>query len=88
MLHLATMSACWQLDTGRDAGRDVDVAAYWLAEHGPAALRTCHHLHGGLGMDVTYPLPRYSALMTDLVAFVGGASDRLDRLGAREAAGA
>jgi alkylation response protein AidB-like acyl-CoA dehydrogenase len=87
-LHLATVSACWQLESGRDAGRDVDVAAYWLAEHGPVALRTCHHLHGGLGMDVTYPLPRYSALMTDLVAFVGGASDRLDRLGAREAAGA
>ncbi len=86
-LHLATVSACWQLDTGRDAGRDADVAAYWLAEYGPAALRTCHHLHGGLGMDVTYPLPRYSALMTDLVAFVGGAAERLDRLGAREAAG-
>jgi alkylation response protein AidB-like acyl-CoA dehydrogenase len=85
-LHLTTVSACWQLDTGRDAGRDADVAAYWLAEHGPAALRTCHHLHGGLGMDITYPLPRYSALMTDLVAFVGGAADRLDRLGAREAA--
>ena len=30
-LHLATMSACWQLDTGRDAARDTDVAAYWLA---------------------------------------------------------
>ena len=25
-------------------------------------------------MDMTYPLPRYSALMTDLAAFVGGAS--------------
>ena len=88
-LHLITVSACWQLDLGRDAAeRDVDVAAYWLAEHGPAALRTCHHLHGGLGMDVTYPLPRYSALMTDLAAFVGGAADRLDRLGVREAAGA
>ncbi|HTA09865.1 MAG TPA: acyl-CoA dehydrogenase family protein [Streptosporangiaceae bacterium] len=87
-LHLASLSACWRLDTGRAAGHDVDVAAYWLAEHGPAALRTCHHLHGGLGMDVTYPLPRYSALMTDLVAFVGGAADRLDRLGSREAAGA
>ena len=87
-LHLITVSAAWQLDTSRDsAGRDVDVAAYWLAEHGPAALRTCHHLHGGIGMDVTYPLPRYSALMTDLAAFVGGAADRLDRLGAREAAG-
>jgi 3-oxo-4-pregnene-20-carboxyl-CoA dehydrogenase alpha subunit len=87
-LHLASISACWQLDTGRDASRDIDVAAYWLAEHGPAALRTCHHLHGGLGMDVTYPLPRYSALMTDLVAFLGGAAHGLDRLGAREAAGA
>jgi hypothetical protein len=87
-LHLATLSACWRLDTGRDAGRDTDVAAYWLAHHGPTAVRTCHHLHGGLGMDITYPLPRYSALITDLVAFVGGAEDRLDRLGAREAAGA
>ena len=38
-------------------------------------------------MDVTYPLPRYSALMTDLVRFVGGAGYRLDRLGAREARG-
>jgi 3-oxo-4-pregnene-20-carboxyl-CoA dehydrogenase alpha subunit len=87
-LHLATMSACWRLDTGRDSGRDTDVAAYWLARYGPAAVRTCHHLHGGLGMDITYPLPRYSALMTDLVAMVGGEDDRLDRLGAREAGGA
>jgi alkylation response protein AidB-like acyl-CoA dehydrogenase len=88
-LHLISVSACWQLDVDRTAAeRDVDVAAYWLAEYGPPALRTCHHLHGGLGMDVTYPLPRYSALMTDLAAFVGGAADRLDRLCALEAAGA
>lgn len=88
-LHLITISASWQLDAGlATAGRDVDVAAYWLTEHGPPALRTCHHLHGGLGMDVTYPLPRYSALMTDLTAFVGGAADRIDRLGTLEAAGA
>ena len=79
-LHLIMTSACWQLDTGRDAGRDVDVAAYWLAQYGPIALRTCHHLHGGLGMDVTYPLARYSALITDLAALVGGAGARLDRL--------
>jgi len=87
-LHLAASSACWRLDSGRAADLDVDVAGYWLAQHGPAALRTCHHLHGGLGMDVSYPLPRYSALMTDLVALIGGADYRLDRLGGREAAGA
>jgi hypothetical protein len=85
-LHLVATSACWRLDTGRDAARDADIAAYWLAQYVPAAMRSCHHLHGGVGMDVTYPLPRYSALVTDLAALVGGAEARLDRLAAREAA--
>jgi 3-oxo-4-pregnene-20-carboxyl-CoA dehydrogenase alpha subunit len=82
-LHLATLSACWRLQAGRDARSDLDVAAYWLAGQAPAALLTCHHLHGGIGMDVTYPLHRYSSLVKDLVRFVGGADYRLDRLGAR-----
>lgn len=81
-LHLATLSACWRLHAGREAGADLDVAAYWLAEQAPAALMTCHHLHGGIGMDVSYPLHRYSSLVRDLVRFVGGAEYRLDRLGA------
>jgi hypothetical protein len=87
-LHLAALSACWRLETGREAGGDLDVAAYWLAGQAPGALRTCHHLHGGTGMDVTYPLHRYSALVKDLVRLVGGADYRLHRLGARAGAGA
>jgi hypothetical protein len=82
-LHLAVLSACWRLGSGLDAGPDLDVAAYWLAEHGPAAMRTCHHLHGGTGMDVSYPLPRLSALVKDLVRYAGGSSYRLGRLEAR-----
>jgi alkylation response protein AidB-like acyl-CoA dehydrogenase len=82
-LHLATLSACWRLETQREAASDLDVAAYWLARHAPAALRACHHLHGGIGMDVSYPLHRYSSLVKDLVRFVGGADYCLDRLGAR-----
>ena len=39
VLHLATISACWRLDTGLEADGDVDVAGYWLAEHAPIALR-------------------------------------------------
>jgi 3-oxo-4-pregnene-20-carboxyl-CoA dehydrogenase alpha subunit len=81
-LHLATLSACWRLHAGLEAGDDLDVAAYWLADQAPAALMTCHHLHGGIGMDVSYPLHRYSSLVRDLVRFVGGAEYRLDRLGA------
>ncbi len=81
-LHLAALSGCWRLDSGREAGRDLDVAAYWLADQAPTALGLCHHLHGGTGMDVSYPLHRYSALVKDLVRLVGGADYRLGLLGA------
>ncbi len=86
-LHLATVSACWRLATGLDAGPDLDVAAYWLATEALTAMRTCHHLHGGMGMDVTYPLPRLSALVKDLARLAGGAGCRLDRLALRMDAG-
>jgi 3-oxo-4-pregnene-20-carboxyl-CoA dehydrogenase alpha subunit len=79
-LHLAAVSACWRLAEGRDAADDLDVAAYWCTEHAPRSARICHHLHGGVGMDVTYPLPRYSSLTGDLVRFLGGADYRLERL--------
>ena len=79
-MHLATLSACWRLSEGRDQGADLDVAGYWCAEQAPRSVRLCHHLHGGLGMDVTYPLHRFSCLVADLVRFLGGAEYRLERL--------
>jgi alkylation response protein AidB-like acyl-CoA dehydrogenase len=79
-LHLAALSSCWRLAVGLDADADLDIAAYWLAEEAPAALRTCHHLHGGIGMDAEYPLHRHSSMITDLCRFVGGADFRLEVL--------
>ncbi|GAB3506267.1 acyl-CoA dehydrogenase family protein [Amycolatopsis cihanbeyliensis] len=80
-VHLAATSAVWRLGTGLDPEPDLGIAAYWLAEEAPRALAACHHLHGGLGLDVTYPLHRYYALAKDLATQVGGARGRLDRLG-------
>jgi 3-oxo-4-pregnene-20-carboxyl-CoA dehydrogenase alpha subunit len=82
-LHLAARAACWRLGARRDAGADLDVAAYWLAQEAPAALHTCQHLHGGLGVDVTYPLHRHYALGKDLARFVGGVEHGIERLGRR-----
>lgn len=82
-LHLATLSGCWRLATDRPAGTDLAVAAYWLASAAPPALRTCHHLHGGLGLDISYPLHRHSGLIRDLVRGLGGAEHCLERLGDR-----
>lgn len=77
-MHLATLSACWRLDADRDPDADLRVAGYWCAEQASQAVRLCHHLHGGLGMDVTYPLHRFSALVMDLTRYLGGAEYRLE----------
>jgi alkylation response protein AidB-like acyl-CoA dehydrogenase len=87
-MHLATLAACWRLDAGPETGPEMDtaegadlgVAGYWCAEQAPRSVRTCHHLHGGLGMDATYPLHRFSSLVADLVRYLGGAEYRLERL--------
>jgi alkylation response protein AidB-like acyl-CoA dehydrogenase len=77
-MHLATLSACWRLDADRDPDADLRVAGYWCAGQASQAVRLCHHLHGGLGMDVTYPLHRFSALVADLTRYLGGAEYRLE----------
>jgi hypothetical protein len=73
-MHLAALSSCWRLDEGLDAAADLEVAGYWCAEQAPRSVRLCHHLHGGIGMDVTYPLHRFSSLAADLARFLGGAA--------------
>ncbi len=78
-IHLATLSACWRLDADRDPDADLRVAGYWCAEQASQAVRLCHHLHGGLGMDVTYPLHRFSALVLDLTRYLGGTEYQLER---------
>jgi 3-oxo-4-pregnene-20-carboxyl-CoA dehydrogenase alpha subunit len=69
-VHLAALSACWRLAEGREAAADLEVAGYWCAEQAPRTVRLCHHLHGGIGMDVTYPLHRFSSLIADLTRFL------------------
>ncbi|WP_433794890.1 acyl-CoA dehydrogenase family protein [Actinoplanes sp. CA-252034] len=82
-LHLVVTSAVWRLGTGRNAGDDLDIAAQWLTAEAPPAARTCHHLHGGLGLSIDYPLHRHTALIRDLVRFLGGGEHRLTVLGER-----
>jgi 3-oxo-4-pregnene-20-carboxyl-CoA dehydrogenase alpha subunit len=82
-ITLASQSVTWRLAEGRDADDDLDVLGYWLASQAPPVMQTCHHLHGGMGMDITYPMPRYYSTIKDLTRLVGGASHRLDLVGAQ-----
>ncbi len=82
-IHVAAVSAVWQASQENPSRPgDSDVLAYWIAAELPAAMQACHHLHGGIGVDVTYPMHRYYSAAKDLARLVGGASYRLDLVGA------
>ena len=82
-LGLASASVIWRLTEGRDATEDLDVLAFWLTSNAPPAMQTCHHLHGGMGMDITYPMHRYYSSIKDLTRLLGGPAYRLDLVGAQ-----
>lgn len=81
-LTLAATSVVWRLSEGRDADEDLDVLGYWLASQTPPVMQICHHLHGGMGMDIAYPMDRYYSTIKDLARLLGGPAQRLELLGA------
>ncbi|WP_141013471.1 acyl-CoA dehydrogenase [Nocardioides sambongensis] len=65
-LDLAADNAVWRVAAGLPAADDLAVAGYWASQVAPSALRTCHHVHGGMGVDITYPLVGYTTWGSDL----------------------
>ncbi|TNM43336.1 acyl-CoA dehydrogenase [Nocardioides albidus] len=65
-LDLVADNAVWRVAEGLPADDDLAVAGYWASQVAPYALRTCHHLHGGMGVDITYPLVAMTTWGTDL----------------------
>ncbi|MEJ7633522.1 acyl-CoA dehydrogenase [Aeromicrobium sp.] len=61
-----------RLDAGDPSTDDLAVAAHWFADRAPAMMQVCHHLHGGMGVDVTYPMTRYFSRVRDIVRHLGG----------------
>ena len=87
-IDLAAKAVIWRLSEGLDAQADVDVLGYWVTSQAPPVMQLCHHLHGGMGMDITYPMHRYYSTIKDLSRLLGGPSLRLDLLGGRDLVGA
>ncbi|MFN6549309.1 acyl-CoA dehydrogenase family protein [Mycolicibacterium septicum] len=81
-ISLLSTSALWRLSEGLDADEDLAILGYWLTSQAAPAMRLCHHLHGGMGMDITYPMDRYYSSIKDLTRLLGGPSHRLDLVGA------
>jgi alkylation response protein AidB-like acyl-CoA dehydrogenase len=82
-IDLVAKSVIWRLSEDRDADKDLDVLGYWVTSQAPRVMQLCHHLHGGMGMDITYPMHRYYSTIKDLSRLLGGSSHRLDLVGAQ-----
>jgi 3-oxo-4-pregnene-20-carboxyl-CoA dehydrogenase alpha subunit len=84
-IDLASTSVIWRLseegEYALDVQADLDVLGYWITSQAPPVMQICHHLHGGMGMDVTYPMHRYYSTIKDLTRLLGGPSHRLDLVG-------
>jgi len=85
-IRWTTWRAAWRLAEGLPASRELLVARFWAAEAGTRIADTAQHLHGGLGVDVDYPVHRYFLWARSLALSFGGATPTLARLGRELAA--
>jgi alkylation response protein AidB-like acyl-CoA dehydrogenase len=66
---------------GAPAGRECAVAKFWAAEGGARIAASAQHLHGGIGVDLDYPIHRFFLRSKALELALGGATAQLVRLG-------
>jgi 3-oxocholest-4-en-26-oyl-CoA dehydrogenase beta subunit len=88
-VRLTMWQAAWLLASGGegDAGAlrvetAVATAKFWAADAGHRVAHTAVHVHGGLGIDVSYPVHRYFVAAKHHEFALGGATAQLRRIGA------
>jgi alkylation response protein AidB-like acyl-CoA dehydrogenase len=85
-IRLTAYQAAWRLAAGLPASEEVRIAKFWAAEGGHRATYAAQHLHGGIGVDVDYPLHRYYVWSKHIELTLGSAHPQLAKLGALIAA--
>jgi alkylation response protein AidB-like acyl-CoA dehydrogenase len=72
--------AMWQA-ASRPGAAEVATAGFWAAEAGHRVLHTAIHVHGGVGIDMDYPLHRYFLAAKYHEFLLGGATRQLLAIG-------
>ncbi len=81
-VRLTMWQAAWLLAEGEPADTAVATAKFWAADAGHRVAHTAVHVHGGLGIDVSYPVHRYFVAAKHQEFALGGATAQLRRIGA------
>jgi alkylation response protein AidB-like acyl-CoA dehydrogenase len=81
-VRLTALQAIWRVSEGLDAHDELMTAKFWAAEGAQRVVHAAQHLHGGIGMDLDYPIHRYFRWAKVLELTLGGATESLRSLGA------
>ncbi|MCU0267948.1 MAG: acyl-CoA/acyl-ACP dehydrogenase [Acidimicrobiales bacterium] len=81
-IELSMLAAASRLAEGRRADKEVAVAKYWASYSGNRIGHADLHLHGGISIDLDYPIHRYFLWSKHLEYALGSASPQLASLGA------
>lgn len=85
-IRLTMWQAAWYVSENLASHIEIATAKYWAAEGGHRVGHAAVHVHGGLGIDVDYPLHRYFVAAKRHEFSLGGATPHLRRIGAALAA--
>lgn len=81
-IRLTLWQAAWRLAEGLDCAAELATAKYWAADGGHRVAHAAVHIHGGVGIDLDYPLHRYFVAAKRGEFALGAATEHLRDLGA------
>ena len=80
-IRLTLWQAAWRLSKNLAAQNEIATAKFWAADGGHRIAHAAVHIHGGVGIDVDYPLHRYFVATKRIEFSLGGATTQLRRIG-------
>jgi alkylation response protein AidB-like acyl-CoA dehydrogenase len=80
-IELTMLQAATHLDEGRDDPVEIATAKFWAAEGGNHIAHAALHIHGGISIDVDFPIHRYFLWLKRYEFTLGSATPELLRIG-------
>jgi acyl-CoA dehydrogenase len=80
-VQLTMWQAASRLAEDLPSDREVATAKFWAADGGHRIGHAALHIHGGISIDVDYPIHRYFLWLKQIEYTLGAATPQLVRLG-------
>lgn len=79
-IRLTMLNAASLLDADLPADKEVATAKFWAGEGGNRVVLAALHVHGGISIDIDYPIHRYFQWGKQIENDLGSATPQLERL--------